>query len=299
VEVEAGDQWLVNRILIRGYIFWRYLNCEVPNDAVAVYSNYRRYEDVRRRLAADGLIRIESSRRGVESLVLTKDGVRYVENLLLNGLEIPTVDLGSSREDPPVDFVKKLKPFRLLPTGIGSRDAERLFKALAMIYPDGFFKNGTVPEFLNQMSDDILNGRKVILRKMVDSFDTLYNIDDIDRDKRADFVEDVILGHQILEGLAEVSRIWRFYRFNPLALHTVVRFAALFELWSMGQKLKYLTAAIYGAVVYSVLTMLGPITAGTLAVAELVVFITGLVYLVLGVAAKLPWIRKTASKQEG
>ena len=97
-QVGKDDVWLVNRILIRGYIFWKYLNCEVPNDAVAVYSNYRRYEAVRRRLAADGLIRIESSRRGVESLVLTEDGVRYVENLLLNGLEIPTVDLGPLRK---------------------------------------------------------------------------------------------------------------------------------------------------------------------------------------------------------
>ena len=229
-------EWLVNRILIRGYLFWKYLRRRMPNDAVAVYSNYELYEAVRARLVAEGLIRVEFSGRGVESLVLTDNGVRRVENLLINMLERPLEDRSSFPEDPVAVFIKNLRLVRLLPTRIGFRDAEKLFKALVMLYPDGFFNRGPVPEFLNQMSDDIASGREVILRKMTDGFDIISK-GDIDKDSKAKFIADVTAGREIVEKLAECAHIWRFYRFNPIALHTIVRVAVLSRLGSMGQKL--------------------------------------------------------------
>jgi hypothetical protein len=41
--------------------------------------------------------------------------------------------------------MKKLKLVQLLPTRIKSEDVEKLFKALTMLYPDGFFKKRCCP----------------------------------------------------------------------------------------------------------------------------------------------------------
>jgi hypothetical protein len=293
-DVDDGE-WLENKILVLAYLFDKYLNAKLPNNAVADYSNYKYYERVRNRLKEEGKIEVKVSGRGAELLGLTKEGRTYVEKLLFNGLEKPNGSQFSSKENPEVVFMKKLKLVQLLPTRIKSEDVEKLFKALTMLYPDGFFKKGPVPEFLNQMADDIGVGPRVIVKKMVDSLELLYDTD-IDMDRRVDLVAEVIDGCEMLEKVARLSRLWRFYRFNTLALHTVVRYAALFELGSMGRKLSYIAAAVYGALAITVLTSLRLITPETVSLTSFIIFAVGIVHLLLGVAAAIPFKYKNPKK---
>jgi hypothetical protein len=58
------DEWLENKILILGYLFDKYLNAKLPNNAVADYSNYEYYEKVRDRLKTEGKIEVDESGRG-------------------------------------------------------------------------------------------------------------------------------------------------------------------------------------------------------------------------------------------
>jgi hypothetical protein len=91
------DEWLENKILVLAYLFDKYLNAQLPNNAVADYSNYKYYERVRNRLKEEGKIEVKVSGRGAELLGLTKEGRRYVEKLLFNGLEKPNGSQFSSK----------------------------------------------------------------------------------------------------------------------------------------------------------------------------------------------------------
>jgi hypothetical protein len=137
-DVDDGE-WLENKILVLAYLFDKYLNAKLPNNAVADYSNYKYYERVRNRLKEEGKIEVKVSGRGAELLGLTKEGRTYVEK--------PNGSQFSSKENPEVVFMKKLKLVQLLPTRIKSEDVEKLFKALTMLYPDGFFKRVLSPSF--------------------------------------------------------------------------------------------------------------------------------------------------------
>jgi hypothetical protein len=63
----------------------------------------------------------------------------------------------------------------------------------------GSSKKGAVPEFLNQMADDIGVGPRVIVKKMVDSLKLLYDTD-IDMDRKVDLVAEVIDGCEMSRG---------------------------------------------------------------------------------------------------
>jgi hypothetical protein len=78
-DVDDGE-WLENKILVLAYLFDKYLNAKLPNNAVADYSNYKYYERVRNRLKEEGKIEVKVSGRGAELLGLTKEGRTYVEN---------------------------------------------------------------------------------------------------------------------------------------------------------------------------------------------------------------------------
>jgi hypothetical protein len=102
-------KWLENKILVLAYLFDKYLNAQLPNNAVADYSNYKYYERVRNRLKEEGKIEVKVSGRGAELLGLTKEGRIYVEKMLFNGLEKPNESQFSSKENPEVNFYEKVK----------------------------------------------------------------------------------------------------------------------------------------------------------------------------------------------
>ena len=60
-----------------------------------------------------------------------------------------------------------------------------------------------------------------------------------------------------MERVAVLSYIWRFYRFNPLALHTVVRNTAHILLGPLGKMYSHATAAIWGVAAITIALAVG------------------------------------------
>ena len=217
--------------------------------------------------------------------------------------KIFAIDLGgntqfSPDDEPELTFVKKIKPISLLLARVRPEEAVKFFKTLALLYADGFIKKDNIPVFIKEMADDVANGYREFDKRLARGIGILYYdfVTGIEwwmkRDEKLEnYVTEVIGGNELLKRVATLFYIWKFYRFNTIFLHTVVRYASFFLLGSLQHILRYFAAASFGIFFFILLLMLGLITTWTLVIVGIVVGILLFPHLLLIPPAMAPILK--------
>ena len=272
---------MAHRILILAYFFKRYLGQDVPNYAVYHYSenllSYTEYVSVRKYLSDKKYIGFglkdlaEEDKKGLREtevqerkrdraymIRINTDGETYVEGLLAKGFkdvsvqhdnDIPLyadVNVQQSQASHPIftNFLRRLEIASLLPVRLSAEEQERLFKALVVLYADSFVAKNGKPAVLEELARDYEEGlEERIDNRLAENLWILY-YDPRYLEKLRHTVSDIIKVQEVVKRMAILAYIWKFYGYNHIALHTVVRFAAFVIAGKLGKILSHFTAAI-------------------------------------------------------
>jgi hypothetical protein len=273
---------MAHRILILAYFFKRYLAQDVPNYIIYHYCenllSYTEYVDVRNNLAEGDYIITglkdltqEDKKKGLRETVVQEEkrgrafiisinpkGEAYVEGLLAKGFKdvsvqpdkkIPLyagVTVQSSQLPQPIfiNFLRSLGIASLLPVRLSAENLEGLFKALVVLYADSFVAKNGRPAVVEELACDYEVGLEERIDNRLAENLWILSYDPRDLEKVRHTVSDIIKVLTVVKRMTVLAYIWKFYGYNRVALHTVVRFAAFVIAGKLGKILSHITAAI-------------------------------------------------------
>ncbi|MEM3096807.1 MAG: hypothetical protein QXV62_07415 [Nitrososphaerota archaeon] len=232
----------LNRILLVAYVFRAAFGASVSNRALSdtsLFNAYKTYENARDVLVNDGLI----GRRG-RWIELTDRGVARVMELL---------SIDPNTDNVRDAFIHRLRVFTLFPTRLSEEERESLFRSFILLYSDschGRFAD----DLLVNMAGDYQAGLRERLGQRLDRAFMLLRA--VRAARGEGFGRHYIRlseGYSMLDRYAYLAYLWSLYRFNKLALHTVVRFASVIisAFWGM------LATMLVGLLMLTLLPALG------------------------------------------
>ncbi|MEM1950383.1 MAG: hypothetical protein QXY50_07985 [Candidatus Caldarchaeum sp.] len=206
----------LNRILLVAYVFRAAFGASVSNRALtdtSLFNAYQTYENARDVLVNNGLI----GRRG-RWIELTDRGVARVMELL---------SIDPNTDNVRDAFIRRLRVFTLFPTRLSEEERESLFTSFILLYSDSCHGRFADDLLLN-IADDYQAGLRVSLWRRLDrAFMLLRAVRAAGGEGLGRHHIRLAEGFRMLDRYAYLAYLWRLYRFNKLALHTVVRFASV------------------------------------------------------------------------
>lgn len=192
----------------------------------------------RDKLSDENLIRMHGGNRFIE---LTDNGVHLLISRLAGG------ELHGDRVDEA--FLRRLRVFTLLPLRLSREDTEALFWTLLLLYND-VFVNDFCRNLLESIRNDYREGLVNNLNRRLSN--AIMLIIEGAEGRPANLVHVltfIIRGYNMLMRLAYLPSLWCTYKFNAVALHTVVRAAAIILSGLVGRLLLLLFGVIYGIII--------------------------------------------------
>jgi hypothetical protein len=200
----------------------------------------------------------EEKRERAFIICITPNGKAYVEGLLAKGFKdvsvqpdknIPLyegVTVQSSQLPQPVfiNFLRSLGIASLLPVRLSAENLEGLFKALIVLYADSFVAKNGRPAVVEELACDYAVGLEERIDNRLAENLWILSYDPRDMEKVRHTVSDIIKVLTVVKRMAVLAYTWKFYGYNRVALHTVVRFAAFVIAGKLGKILSHVTAAI-------------------------------------------------------
>ncbi|GBC68575.1 hypothetical protein HRbin01_00258 [archaeon HR01] len=231
-----------NRILLVTFVFRSVFNSPVHNRALRFTSLYRApqpYKAARDRLLGDGLISVSGT-----WVSITDEGVRKVLELI--GSE---PNIASMR----YLFMKQLGIFTLRPAKLSKEEIDNFFSSLILTYSDVFSRR-LDRDVLTAIARDYQAGlRESLLRRLDKALWLCQRMPPNLNQWLTERYRPLFDCYRILDRYAYLVYLWSLYRFNRVALHTVVRLAAVVTTEASGIFLSFLAGAVMLALAQSLL----------------------------------------------